>query len=118
MMNVLTIGGYKAVLSFDTDAGKFRGKFVGLTGDVGFEGADVAALQSAGELALNTFLADCQQRDVNPAQSFTGELALKLAPQLHEALAVIATAAGISVEQWIASVLEAEATAVVGPLLP
>lgn len=118
MMNVMTIGGYKAVLSFDTAAGKFRGKFVGLTGEVGFDGTDVAALQSAGELALESFLAECRRHGATPAQSFTGELALNIPPQLHESIAVIATANGVSVEQWIAEVLENEATAVVGPLQP
>ena len=116
MLNVMPIGGYKAVLSFDTDAGKFRGKFVGLTGEVDFAGSDVAALQSAGELALDAFLADCRHRDVTPAQPFTGELAFNIPPQLHEAVAVIATANGVSVEQWIVELLEQEATAVVGPL--
>ncbi|MDT4873136.1 hypothetical protein FQZ97_1083630 [compost metagenome] len=116
MMNVMTIGGYKAVLSFDTETAKFRGQFVGLTSEVVFEGTDVAALQHAGELALEAFLAECERSGAVPAQAFTGTLALNIPSKLHEAAAVIATANGVSIEQWVTEVLEAAASSVIGPL--
>lgn len=116
MMNVMTIGGCKAVLSFDTELGKFRGQFVGLTGDVVFEGTDIAALQHAGELALEAFLAECERSGAAPTQLFTGKLTLNIPTQVHEAAAVIAAANGVSVEQWVNEVLEAAASSVIGPL--
>lgn len=80
MMNVMTIGGYKAVLSFDTDTAKFRGQLVGLTSEVVFEGTDIGGLQHAGELALEAFLAECERSGAAPAQLFTGKLAEHTCP--------------------------------------
>ncbi|WP_080421040.1 type II toxin-antitoxin system HicB family antitoxin [Burkholderia ubonensis] len=116
MMNVMTIGGFKAVLSFDPEAEKFRGKFVGLTGEVSFEAADVPALQRAGELALHAFQADCQRRGVAPAREFTGELTVVIPPRIHEAAAIAAAATGVSLDQWVTEVLQDAAEAAVGPM--
>ncbi|MBN3791681.1 type II toxin-antitoxin system HicB family antitoxin [Burkholderia sp. Ac-20353] len=110
-MNIMTIGGKKAVISYDPDTETFRGEFVGLNGGADFYAVDVSGRHREGELSLKILLEESERRGIDPHKSFSGKLTLRVSPQTHEAAAVAAAAHGVSLNQWAVNVLEQAAAA-------
>lgn len=64
MSNVMEIGGHRAVIQFDPEAGMFRGEFLGLNGGADFYADSVAGLHKEGEASLRVFLEMCAENNV------------------------------------------------------
>lgn len=110
-MNTMTINGYKAVISFDSDIQMFRGEFVGLNGGADFYAKDVDGLRREGEISLRVFLEACAEDGVDPHKHFSGKFSLRVDPELHEAAVIAAAAHGQSLNQWAAEAIRQAARA-------
>lgn len=110
MNNVMTIGGHKAVISFDPDIGMFRGEFTGLSGGADFYAADVKGLKREGAASLRVYLDACKKDGIEPLAKASGSLMLRVPPEVHRAATIAAKANGKSLNAWVAEVL-AQATA-------
>ncbi|MDR0843274.1 MAG: type II toxin-antitoxin system HicB family antitoxin [Acidobacteriota bacterium] len=110
-MNILTINGYRAVISFDPDIQMFRGEFVGLNGGADFYAKDVDGLKREGEISLRVFFEACRQRGIEPSKHFSGKFSLRVDPATHEAAAIAAAAQGQSLNQWAAETIRQAALA-------
>ncbi|MBI5899389.1 MAG: type II toxin-antitoxin system HicB family antitoxin [Rhodocyclales bacterium] len=110
-MNIMTINGYQAVISFDPDIQMFRGEFVGLNGGADFYARDVDGLRQEGEISLRVFLEACAEDGVDPRKHFSGKFSLRVDPELHEAAAIAAAAHGQSLNQWAAEAIRQAARA-------
>jgi predicted HicB family RNase H-like nuclease len=108
MNNQMTINGHIAVISFDPEVGLFRGEFVGLNGGADFYADSVEGLHKEGEASLKTFLAVCQEQGLEPYKHFSGKFITRVPASLHERIATAATAAGMSLNQWVQTALEHE----------
>jgi predicted HicB family RNase H-like nuclease len=111
MNNVMTIGGYQALIAFDPEISMFRGEFLGLNGGADFYAADVEGLHLEGESSLKVFLQACQQRDIEPRKQYSGKFVLRLDPDVHEAATIAAAAHGKSLNQWAVETLREAAQA-------
>lgn len=110
-MNTMTINGYRAVISFDSDIQMFRGEFIGLSGGADFYAKDVDGLRREGEISLRVFLEACAEDGVDPRKHFSGKFSLRVDPELHEAAAIAAAAHGQSLNQWAAEAIRQAAQA-------
>lgn len=100
MINIMTIDGYQAVVTYDPEIQMFRGEFLGLNGGADFYAKDVKGLQREGKISLKTFLEACAEDGVDPRKQFSGKFVLRLDPETHEAAAIAAAAHGKSLNQW------------------
>lgn len=107
MKNTMEIGGYRAVIQFDSDIEMFRGEFVGLNGGADFYARDIEGLRHEGATSLKVFLDLCREDGVEPRKQFSGELNVHLPPDLHATIAAAAAAEGKSLDQWVADELRA-----------
>lgn len=105
MINVMTINGYKAVITFDPDISMLRGEFVGLNGGADFYATDVEGLKIEGEISLRVFLKMCQEQNLEPRKHFSGRFVLRLDPETHEAATAAAIATGKSLNQWTTEII-------------
>ena len=105
MKNVMTIDGYKAVISYDPEIEMFRGEFVGLNGGADFYARDAKGLKREGAISLKVFLAACASDGVEPRKSFSGKFVLRVDAKTHEAATLAAAAQGQSLNQWAAQTL-------------
>jgi predicted HicB family RNase H-like nuclease len=110
-MNIMTINGYQAVISYDPDIQMFRGEFVGLNGGADFYAKDVDGLGHEGEISLRVFLDACAEDGVEPRKHFSGKFSLRVDPELHEAATIAAAAHGQSLNQWAAEAIRQAARA-------
>ncbi len=104
-MNTMEINGYRAVIQYDPDIDMFRGEFVGLNGGADFYAKDIDSLRKEGEISLKVFLDMCREDGVEPRKTYSGKFNLRVSPQLHAEIATRAAAAGKSLNQWVADVL-------------
>ena len=111
MKNVMTIDGYRAVISYDPEIELFRGEFVGLNGGADFYARDPKGLKREGAISLKVFLDACAEDGVEARRPFSGKFVLRLDPKTHEAVALAAAASGLSINQWAAETLDEAAHA-------
>lgn len=106
MMNIMEINGYRAVVEFDPEIEMFRGEFIGLNGGADFYAKDIDGLRREGEISLKVFLDMCHEDGVEPLREYSGKFNLRVSSKLHAEIATKAAAAGKSLNQWIADVLD------------
>ncbi len=105
MINLMNIGGYKAVINYDPEIEMFRGEFIGLNGGADFYATNVKALHKEGKASLEMFLGMCKKDGVEPEKHYSGKFNVRLNSDLHANLVVAATAEGKSINQWVVDVL-------------
>jgi predicted HicB family RNase H-like nuclease len=105
MMNQMTIGGVKAVITYDPELDLFRGEFAVLNGGADFYAADAEGLRREGAISLKVFMEACQEDGAEPFKAYSGKFILRLDPEDLAAVSRAALASGKSLNQWAAEVL-------------
>lgn len=108
MMNTMEINGYKAIIQYDPEIEMFRGEFVELNGGADFYATDIEGLRHEGEISLKVFLEMCREDGVEPRKAYSGRFNLRVSPRLHAEISARAAAAGKSLNQWVADVIDEE----------
>jgi len=106
MKNILTYKGFTARIEFDTDDNIFVGRVIGVRDIIGFHGETVAELTTDFHNAINHYLKVCKERGIKPQKPYSGNLMLRVPPEVHAAAAIAAQAKGKSLNQWAANVLK------------
>ncbi|MFN7756192.1 MAG: type II toxin-antitoxin system HicB family antitoxin [Betaproteobacteria bacterium] len=104
-MNVMTVDGYNARIEYDPETDMFRGEILGLTGGADFYGKNPKELRQEFKRSLAVFLEVCAEKGIEPRRSFSGKFNLRIAPELHERLAIAAQAEGKSINSLAAEAL-------------
>ena len=105
-MNTLTYKGYLGSVSFSEKDNVFFGKIEGINGLVNFEGESVKELTEAFHEAVDDYLEYCKEEGIEPHKSYSGSLNIRLSPEIHSRIAVLAKQAGISINAFIKSAVE------------
>ena len=105
-MNTLTYKGYLGSVSFSEKDNVFFGKIEGINGLVNFEGESVKELTEAFHKAVDDYLEYCKEEGIEPHKSYSGSLNIRLSPEIHSRIAVLAKQAGISINAFIKSAVE------------
>jgi predicted HicB family RNase H-like nuclease len=93
--------GYNALIKYSEEDGCFVGHIAGITDIVGFHGDTVQQLQAAFEEAVEDYLETCRKLDKPPQKPYSGNLRLRIPPDIHVAIARAAEASGKNIEQWV-----------------
>lgn len=78
---------------------------------VNFEGESVSELRKAFQEAVDDYLAYCEEEGIQPHKSYSGLLNVRLTPEIHSRVAMLAQRAGISINAFIKQALEKQITA-------
>lgn len=111
MMNVMTSDAYQARIDYDPEADMFRGEILGLNGGADFHGRNPKELRADFRNSLEEFLAVCKEKGIEPRRSFSGKFNLRIPPELHEKLALVAQADGKSVNTVTQGALQSRVAA-------
>lgn len=96
-MSIMTVDDYQAKIEYDPDLDQFRGEVLGLNGGADFYGKNPKELRSEFKKSLQTFLEVCAEKGIEPRRSYSGKFNLRIPPELHERLAIVAQAEGKSI---------------------
>lgn len=96
-MNMMTLDGFSAKIEYDADLDVFRGEILGLSGGADFYGKNPKELRTEFKKSLQVFLEVCQEKGIEPRRNYSGKFNLRISPDLHEKLAIVAQAEGKSI---------------------
>ena len=105
-MNTLKYKGFIGSVNFSEEDSIFFGKIEGINGMVNFEGQSVQELTEAFHEAVNDYLAYCEEEGIEPHKSYSGSLNVRISPEIHNKIAMLAKQAGISINAFIKEALE------------
>ena len=96
-MNMMSLDGYDAKIEYDADLDLFRGEILGLNGGADFYGKSPKELRAEFKKSLQVFLDVCREKGLDPRRNYSGKFNLRISPDLHEKLAIVAQAEGKSI---------------------
>lgn len=105
-MNIMTVDGHKAKIEYDSEIDMFRGEILGLNGGADFYGKTPDDLRLEFKKSLQVFLDVCKEKGIEPYKEYSGKFNLRVPPDLHAEIASRAAAAGKSLNQWVADMLD------------
>ena len=105
-MNMMTLDTYNAKIAYDAELDLFRGEVLGLNGGADFYGKNPKELRAEFRKSLDVFLAVCHERGIEPRRSYSGKFNLRIPPDLHEKLAIVAQAEGKSINSLAQEALQ------------
>ena len=99
--NTMQYKNYMAKVEYDDEAGVFHGEVIDLRDVITFEGESVDELRQAFEDSVEDYLEFCAQRGQEPEKPFSGRLLLRISPELHREISMLAKLEDASLNQWI-----------------
>lgn len=102
--------GYTAKITYDDEAGAFRGEVIDLRDEIRFSATSVRQLKQEFHAAVDAYLLDCATRGVQPAKPFSGRVLLRLPPELHRSAVITANAMGVSLNDFLIGCIEVGVT--------
>ncbi|MCY3766746.1 MAG: type II toxin-antitoxin system HicB family antitoxin [Gemmatimonadetes bacterium] len=104
-MNTMTYRGYAARIDYSDEDGCFVGHIAGINDVVGFHGESVEELRNAFVESVDDYLETCEKLNRPPQKPYSGNLMLRIPPQVHAAIATAAEVSGKSINQWASDTL-------------
>jgi predicted HicB family RNase H-like nuclease len=105
-LNTLSYRGYTARIDFDARDDIFIGRILGVRDIISFHSETTQGLRREFEIAVDDYLADCEEQGVTPEKPANGRMMLRVPPEIHAASLIAAQASGESLNQWAAKALE------------
>jgi predicted HicB family RNase H-like nuclease len=101
--------GYLGRAWLDDEADLFHGEVANIRDVVTFQGASVSELRRAFVDSVEDYLDLCRERGEEPDKPFSGNFMVRLAPELHQRIALLARLKGESLNSWVAETLQSAA---------
>ena len=102
--------GYHAAIKYDPDGETLHGIVVGVRDVIMFEATSVEGLKKEFRFSIDDYLVGCEEMGMRPDVPFSGDISLRVSPDLHRAATVAASAHGKSLNDWIAETVEIAAS--------
>ena len=94
MKNILSYKGYHSRVEFDSESLLLYGKIEGINDLVTFESNDLTAIESEFRVAVDDYLAFCEEVGKEPDKEYKGTFNIRISPELHKKLAIVAFKSG------------------------
>ena len=104
-MNSMSYKGYHARVGYDDDDGVFVGRLAGINDVVGFHAESVPELRTSFRAAVDDYLATCTKVGKPAEKPFSGQLMVRVDPEVHASVALAAELEGISLAKWTEAAL-------------
>lgn len=99
-MSAMNYKGYSARIEYDDADEIFFGRIAGISDGVSFHADTVKDLKAAFHEAVNDYIQTCAAIGKQPQKSYSGQLMLRVSPEVHAAAARAAELSGKSLNAW------------------
>lgn len=106
MTNTMNYKGYYAKVEFDPRNDVFVGRVLGIEDSISFHGATVRELHTDFKAAIEHYLEDCARTGRKPQKQASGNILIRIAPELHATATVVAQAKGKSLNAWVVDAIK------------
>lgn len=110
-MTPMTYKGYAARIEYSDEDECFVGHLAGIADIIGFHGGSVDELRAAFHEAVDDYLETCAKTGLNPKKPYSGKIMVRVTPELHAKVAMLASAQGRSINALAIEALERAAQA-------
>ncbi len=105
MKDVLNYKGFIGSVHFSADDNVFYGKIEGINDLLTFEGETVKELTDAFHYIVDEHIKDCEMDDISPEKSYKGSFNVRITPELHRRIAILAKMRGESINKFVSETL-------------
>ena len=93
--------GYIGSVEYDSEAKIFHGEIINTRDVITFQGTTVKEIEKAFKDSINDYIAWCKEEGVEPEKPYSGKFNVRLSPQLHRRIAVLAKQRKISLNSFV-----------------
>lgn len=93
--------GYTARVEMDLENDRLIGRVMGIRDAIVFHSDSVPGLRDEMKVSVDDYLDFCQERGVDPAKPYSGRFSIRMSPDTHRQVEIVAAADGASMNQWI-----------------
>lgn len=105
-MGTMTYKGYIGSVDYSEEDNCLYGKVLGMCKDaITYEGENVNDLRKDFEDAVDDYLNSCAAAGIQPHKSYSGNLNVRLTPEIHSHIALLAQQAGMTINAYIKETL-------------
>ena len=104
-MSMLTYKGYQGRFDYDPDADIFHGEVMHLRDVITFQGRSIDELKQALADSVEDYLKFCAVKGRVPERPYSGRFNVRIAPEIHQRIAMEAARDGVSINSWVARAL-------------
>jgi predicted HicB family RNase H-like nuclease len=90
MGNLLSYKNYNGTVEYSKEDGCLFGKVVGIKSLLSYEGKSIQELEQDFQTVIDEYIADCEERGVQPEQPYKGSFNVRISPELHRTIAIYA----------------------------
>lgn len=101
MENTLQYKGYFTNITFSANDKVLHGKIEGIDDLVTFESESLIEIEEEFHNAVDDYLSFCEEMGKEPSKTYKGTFNVRIAPDLHRAIAINASKNGISLNQAV-----------------
>jgi len=80
--------GYEGNIAYDDEVEIFHGEVINTKDVITFQGSSVKELKKAFKESIDDYLAFCEEKGEEPEKLFSGNLVIRIDPELHKKLAI------------------------------
>lgn len=97
--------GYTAVLKADEQQGILFGRVLGLRDVITFQAETVSQAIKEFHISVDTYLELCRSRQQSPEKPYSGNFMVRVNPELHRQIAILAQTKSVSINSLVASLI-------------
>lgn len=108
MKDMMQYRGYYGSVHYSDEDRLFYGRVEFIRALISYEGTDVQSLRQGFEEAVDDYLETCREKGIPVEKPFKGSFNVRIGADLHQRVALAAAKKGITLNKYIADVLEKE----------
>jgi len=106
MNNLLSYKNYNGTVEYSDEDDCLFGKVVGLKSLISYEGSSIQELKKEFQNAIDEYLDDCKEKNIEPEQPYKGSFNVRISPALHRKIAIYAIQHGQSLNSTVEEAIE------------
>lgn len=106
MSNLLSYKNYNGTVEYSKEDHCLFGKVVGIKALLSYEGDSVQELEQDFQNVIDDYLAECNERNVEPEQPYKGTFNVRISSELHRNIALYAIEHGKSLNAAVEEAIE------------
>lgn len=112
-MDCLEYKGYKGTVEYSKADDCLFGKVIGMGNAalILYEGSNLEELRADFEAGVDSYLEGCKADNVEPKRPYSGTLSIRISPEKHSEIALLAQKAGVSVTTFVRQALDSRIAA-------
>jgi len=103
---MLKYKGYTGTVEYDSEEDILFGKVINANAVITFMGKSTDEIKKAFEESVDCYLQTCEKKGIEPKKPFSGNIRLRIAPELHQKISIKAAEKGDSLNTFISEAIE------------